>query len=55
MEVIIEQEIALHQFEVRQDKVKIERLIHPDFHEVGRLGNSYDFKSIVRMMEMEKP
>lgn len=36
MEVIIEQEIALHQFEVRQDKVKIERLIHPDFREVGR-------------------
>ncbi|SBO11494.1 hypothetical protein VME0621_03630 [Vibrio mediterranei] len=31
MEVIIEQEIALHQFEVRQDKVEIERLIHPDF------------------------
>ncbi|GAL35307.1 hypothetical protein JCM19240_3677 [Vibrio maritimus] len=55
MEVIIEQEIALHQFEVRQDKVKIERLIHPDFREVGRSGNSYDFKSIVRMMEAEKP
>ncbi|MCG9786834.1 DUF4440 domain-containing protein [Vibrio mediterranei] len=55
MEVIIEQEIALHQFEVRQDKVEIERLIHPDFREVGRSGNSYDFKSIVRMMETEKP
>ncbi|GAL19031.1 hypothetical protein JCM19235_2454 [Vibrio maritimus] len=55
MEVIIEQEIALHQFEVRQDKVEIERLIHPDFREVGRSGNSYDFKSIVRMMEAEKP
>ena len=55
MEVIIEQEIALHQFEVRQDKVEIERLIHPDFREVGRSGNSFDFKSIVRMMETEKP
>ncbi|MGF1747168.1 DUF4440 domain-containing protein [Vibrio cionasavignyae] len=55
MEVIIEQEIALHEFEIRQDKAEIERLIHPDFREVGRSGNSYDFKSIVRMMEMEKP
>ncbi|AYV22844.1 MULTISPECIES: DUF4440 domain-containing protein [Vibrio] len=55
MEVLIEQEIALHQFEVRQDKVEIERLIHPGFREVGRSGNSYDFKSIVRMMETEKP
>jgi hypothetical protein len=54
MEVIIEQEIALHQFEVRKDKAKIERLIHPGFREVGRSGNSYDFKSIVRMMEIEK-
>lgn len=55
MEVIIEQEIALHQFEVRQDKVEIERLIHPDFREVGRSGNSYDIKSIIRMMVAEKP
>lgn len=54
MEVLIEQEIALHQFEVRQDKGAIKRLIHPDFREVGRSGNSYDFKSIVRMMELEK-
>ncbi|GAL29963.1 hypothetical protein JCM19239_7832 [Vibrio variabilis] len=45
MEVIIELEVALQQFEIRQDKVEVERLIHPNFIEVGRSGKSYDTKS----------
>ena len=55
MEILIKQEITLHQFDVRQKKSEVEQLIHPSFHEVGRSGISYDFGSIVQMMETEEP
>lgn len=29
MDILIEQEIELHQYEIRQSKTDIERLIHP--------------------------
>ncbi|WP_434341054.1 hypothetical protein [Motilimonas cestriensis] len=47
MDILIEQEIALHQYDVRQNKAEIERLLHPDFKEVGESGTSYDYRSIV--------
>jgi hypothetical protein len=55
MDILIEQEIALHQYEVRQNKLEVMRLLHPSFREVGKSGNSYDYQSTVEMMEHEKP
>jgi hypothetical protein len=55
MDILIEQEIALHQFDTRKDKNEVARLLHSSFKEVGESGNSYDYKSIVEMMESEKP
>lgn len=55
MDILIKQEIELHQYKTRQNKIDIERLIHPDFTEVGKSGNSYDFASTTQMMEVEKP
>lgn len=55
MDILIEQEIELHQHEIRQSKTDIERLIHPSFVEVGKSGTSYDFDSIIEMMEGEEP
>ncbi|MFT5505634.1 MAG: hypothetical protein ACI845_003715 [Gammaproteobacteria bacterium] len=54
MDLLIEQERALHQYEVRQNIVEVSRLIHSDFQEIGVSGTRYDFKSIVEMMQNEK-
>lgn len=55
MDISVEQEVELHQYETRQNKDDIERLIHPSFSEVGKSGYSYDFSSIVEMMQAEEP
>ncbi len=55
MNILIEQEIALHQYAVRQNRQEVARLLHPSFSEVGESGRSYDYKSIVEMMESERP
>lgn len=55
MDILVEQEIELHQYEVRQSKSDIKRLIHPSFTEVGKSGNSFNFVSIMGMMESEEP
>lgn len=55
MDILIEQEIALHQYEARQSKADIARLIHDDFREVGESGVSYDLQSIIEMMGNERP
>ena len=55
MNILIEQEIALHQFEVRQDKQQVARLLHPEFCEVGVSGTSFDYPAIVELMEQEQP
>ena len=55
MDILIEQEIELHQYETRQSLSDIERLIHPSFSEVGILGDSYDFASIIELMKSEEP
>ncbi|MFA0325078.1 DUF4440 domain-containing protein [Vibrio splendidus] len=55
MDILVEQEVELHKYEIRQNKADRERLIHPHFSEVGKSGNSYDYSSIVEMMETEKP
>ena len=55
MNVLVKQEIELHQYEVRQSPTEIRRLIHPSFSEVGKSGNSYDFTSIIEIMSSEEP
>ncbi|UPR53328.1 DUF4440 domain-containing protein [Vibrio cyclitrophicus] len=55
MDLLVEQEIELHQYDVRHNQLDRERLIHPQFSEVGKSGNSYDYSSIVKMMETEEP
>lgn len=54
MDFLIEQEVALHQFETRQNRDEVTRLIHPSFREVGRSGTSFDFNSILEMMTAEQ-
>ncbi len=55
MDILIKQEIALHQHEIRQSLKDIQRLIHPNFREVGESGNSYNYNNIMSMMEKELP
>lgn len=55
MNILIEQERALHQFEVRQNRAETERLIHSSFREVGRSGKQFDFVAILSMMQNEAP
>lgn len=55
MNILIEQEVALHQYDIRQNKQEIARLIHPSFREIGQSGRSFDFQTIVEMMVNEQP
>tara|TARA_Y100001956_G_C4120090_1_gene186938 strand:+ start:59 stop:445 length:387 start_codon:yes stop_codon:yes gene_type:complete len=55
MDILIEQEVALHKYEVRQNKQEVTRLVHPSFREVGKSGTSFDFAAIMQMMNEEKP
>ncbi|KNC65508.1 DUF4440 domain-containing protein [Pseudoalteromonas ardens] len=55
MDILIAQETELHQYETRQNRDAIERLLHADFAEVGMSGTSYTFESIVSMMSEELP
>ncbi|CAH0536639.1 DUF4440 domain-containing protein [Vibrio marisflavi] len=55
MNILIEQEKALHQHETRQSPTETTRLLHPTFREVGRSGDSYSYSSIIKMMESEEP
>ena len=55
MDILIEQEVMLHKYEVRQNRSEVARLFHPSFREIGKSGSSYDYQSIVEMMEAEEP
>lgn len=55
MKILIEQEIALQQYEVRQNRQEVMRMLHPEFIEVGRSGRSFDLPSILDLMESEPP
>ena len=55
MDILVEQEIALHKFEVRQNLLEINRLLHPSFKEIGKSGCTYNFSAIVEMMLSEPP
>ncbi|GAB3535142.1 hypothetical protein GCM10027342_52620 [Photobacterium alginatilyticum] len=51
---MIEQELALHRHEIRQNLTEVSRLLSPSFIEVRESGTSYDFKSIIKMMNEEE-
>jgi len=54
MDILIEQEIALHQVWFNTDKSVVERLLHPDFREVEESGRSFQFNEIISFMDDEK-
>jgi len=54
MDFLIGQEIALHQFEVRKNEREVSKLLHADFHEVGKSGRTFDYGSIVESMKAEE-
>jgi hypothetical protein len=54
MDILIQQEIALHQYEIRHNKSEVIRLLHHEFREVGQSGNSYDFRTIIELMPQGK-
>ena len=43
-------EAELHHPGVRCSRARLERLLHPDFHEVGRSGQQYDRDTIIRFL-----
>ncbi|MGB0943468.1 MAG: DUF4440 domain-containing protein [Marinomonas sp.] len=43
MDVLIEQERALHSYHTRQNPDIVARMLHPSFKEVGRSGNRFDY------------
>ena len=54
MTIIIEKEVALHQYEVRSDKKQLLKLLHPEFQEVGESGTSYSLNSILELLGTEQ-
>ena len=54
MEILIEQEITLHQVQNRTNQLVLKQLLHPDFREIGESGNSYDYNQIVSFLENEQ-
>jgi len=54
MNIIIEQEIELHQVWFNSNKPIVERLLHPDFKEVDESGRSHNFNEILSFMDHAK-
>ena len=44
-------EIELHHPGVRRSRARLWILLHPDFHEVGRSGRSYNRETVVNFLE----
>jgi len=43
-------EVELHHPGVRCSRVRLEQLLHPEFHEVGRSGRPYDRETIINYL-----
>ncbi len=43
-------EVELHHPGVRCSRERLEELLHPEFHEIGRSGRSYDRETIVNFL-----
>ena len=51
---ILALEQALHKNETRQDKAKLDELLHPEFMEIGRSGKRYSRQDILKEFATEK-
>jgi len=47
-------EVELHHPGARCDAVRLEQLLHRDFHEVGRSGSSYDRPAIIGFLSRQE-
>ncbi len=47
-------EIELHQPGVRRNRERLGVLLHPEFHEVGRSGRSYNRESIINRLAAQE-
>ena len=47
-------EVELHQPGVRCSRERLKQLLHPEFHEVGRSGRSYNREAIVDFLAAEE-
>ena len=47
-------EVELHHPGVRCSRERLEQLLHPEFHEVGRSGRSYNRESIVNFLASQE-
>ncbi|PKG37765.1 nuclear transport factor 2 family protein [Psychromonas sp. Urea-02u-13] len=54
MDILIEQEIALHQVWFNSNKAVVERFLHPEFREVDESGRSVSFNEILAFMDNNK-
>jgi hypothetical protein len=43
-------EVELHHPGVRCSRVRLEQLLHPEFHEVGRSGRAYNRETIINFL-----
>lgn len=48
-------EVELHHPGVRCSRERLEQLLHPDFHEVGRSGRAYDRDTVVNHLASQAP
>lgn len=50
-----ELEVALHQSHVREDRARLDELLHESFAEFGRSGRSYSRADILEFLALELP
>lgn len=48
-----ELEVALHQPDVRRDPIRVDKLLHESFTEIGRSGRSYSRSQILEFLRVE--
>jgi hypothetical protein len=49
-------EVEIHHPGTRSSRTRLEQLLHPDFHEVGRSGRQYDRATVIRYLaEQQSP
>ena len=51
--LLVKLERQLHDPSVRRDKARLAELLHPEFIEFGRSGQSYTFSQMVEHLEVE--
>jgi hypothetical protein len=50
LELLQSLEVELHRPGVRMSRSRLELLLHPEFHEVGRSGRQYDRETIIAFL-----